>query len=248
MKMRVNLFFYLVLLFTLSTCTGEQMDDCITAKGKSKTVTRYLANFTDIKASDYFDIYLKQDLSKPPYIKITAGSNLLGQIITNIDRGVLYIDNQNVCNWVRSFQNRIPVEINVHTLGMIHTIEDAAVVGSDSLAQGVVTLLNESSNDMYVYGSFDYLIINQKLQGDVAADGTANILVVNQEGFGKTNLQGILGAYVFVNHYGKNDIKVDAYKGLEVYIYNSGNVFYLNHEPLEFKRVARIGTGYSIRK
>ncbi|MBX7204813.1 MAG: DUF2807 domain-containing protein [Bacteroidia bacterium] len=248
MKKQISIFFYLFISFTLSTCTGEQMDDCITSAGKKRTETRYLSNFTDIHAGNYFDIYLKQDLSKPPYIKITAGSNLLGQIITDVDRGVLYLDNQNVCNWVRSFQNRIPVEINVHTLGMIHTIEDAAVIGSDSLAQGVVTLLNESSNDMYVYGSFEYLIVNQKLQGDVAADGTAGILIVNQEGVGKTNLQGILGAYVFVNHYGKNDIQVDAFKGLEVYIYNSGNVYYLNHEPLEFKKLARLGTGYCLRK
>ncbi|MCC6685264.1 MAG: DUF2807 domain-containing protein [Bacteroidia bacterium] len=248
MKKQVSLFFYLILLFTLSTCTGEQMDDCITSAGKKRTEMRYLANFTDIVAGNYFDIYLKQDLTQPPYIKITAGSNLLGQIITDVDRNVLYLDNQNVCNWVRSFQNRIPVEINVHTLGMIHTTEDAAVTGSDSLAQGVVTLLNESSNDMYVFGSFDYLIVNQKLQGDVAADGTANIVIINQEGVGKTNLQGLLGAYVFVNHYGKNDIKVDARKGLEVYIYNSGNVYYFNHEPIEFKKLARLGTGYCLRR
>ena len=242
---------YILILFTFLggvSCNKEQLDDCITSSGPLKTETRQLEYFNTIDISGFTDVYITRDLSKPLSATITCGRNLLGQIVTDVDNGTLNIENQNVCNWVRKFNQRTKITLNIHDLALIRTTQDAAIIGSDLLILDVVKIINEGSNNIYLYLDAVQLSVVSKLQGDISIDGSADVLVAYCENLGKMNLEGCRGDFVFVNHHGKNDIKVQAYKELEVLIYNSGNVYYLFEQPVDGIRYARFGTGYLYRK
>lgn len=238
---------YILLILSAAThlsCSKEQLDDCITSSGPERTETRILDYFNTIEIRDYVDVYFTQDRTKPLSVTLTAGRNLLGQIVSDVNNNVLYIENQNRCNWVRKFNQRIRVTINVHDVVQIRTTRDAAIIGSDLLTLDVAKVINEGSNNIYLYVDAVQLSVISKQQGDIALDGNADILVVYNESLGKMNLQGCVGDFVFVTHHGRNDIRVQAFKQLEVTIYNSGNVYYLFQQPVEGIRLARFGTGY----
>src|SRR6187402_160202 len=54
-------------------------------------------------------------------IRVTCGSNLIGKIETEITDGILRIRNNNHCNWVRSFDPYIKVEVWTNDLIQIRT-------------------------------------------------------------------------------------------------------------------------------
>jgi hypothetical protein len=249
-KMKKTIVYTLLILsctFHLS-CSKEQLDDCITSTGPERTETRLLEYFNTIEINGFTDVYITRDLSKPLSVTVTTGRNLMGQFITDVDNGTLFIDNQNVCNWVRRFNQRVKVVLNVHDLALVRTTEDAAITGSDLLFLDAAKFINESSNNMYLNVNAKHISLISKLQGDISVDGRADVLVAYCENFGKMNLQGCRGDFVFVTHHGRNDIKVYAFKLLEVYLYNSGNVYYLYQQPIEGIRLARFGTGYLYKK
>jgi len=234
----------LLALFGSISCNKEQLDDCITSSGPERTETRLLEYFNTVQISGFTDVYITRDLSKPISATVTAGRNLLGQMTTDVDNGTLYIENQNVCNWVRKFNQRTKIILNVHDLALLRTTQDAAITGSDLLLLDAIKVINEGSNNIYLHVDAKQLSAISKLQGDISIDGRADVLVAYTENLGKLNLEGCKGDFVFVTHHGRNDIRVHAFKLLEVYIYNTGNVYYLYQQPIEGIKYARFGTGY----
>jgi hypothetical protein len=130
---------------------------------------------------------LPANLSKPISATVTAGRNLLGQIITDVDNGTLYIENQNVCNWVRKFNQRTKITLNVHDLALLRTTQDAAITGSDLLLLDAIKVINEGSNNIYLHVDAKQLSAISKLQGDISIDGRADVLVAYTENLGKLN-------------------------------------------------------------
>ena len=92
-------------------CQRDQWDDCITSSGSERTEERTIAAFTTIELDDRIDLVLEtRDVGS---VSVEAGSNLIGQVVTEVDNGVLKVRNDMRCHWVRSFKPRVVVHVPV---------------------------------------------------------------------------------------------------------------------------------------
>ena len=96
--------YIIFLAFTLTTCKKEHMLDCFKSAGSTITENRTATPFINIELKDNVDLIINPNST--PYIKVTAGENLIDGIITELSGNTLYVRNENKCSWMRSFKNR----------------------------------------------------------------------------------------------------------------------------------------------
>ena len=95
----------------LAGCQREQWDDCITSTGPKSEEVRAVGNFTSVDIQDRIDLVLESRAEGS--IAVEAGRNLIGQVRTDVRDGVLYIESDITCRWVRSFKPRIIVKVPI---------------------------------------------------------------------------------------------------------------------------------------
>ena len=105
----------------LSGC--EKICDCAKSTGTIISEPRTLTAIDQIELNDNIDLIIH--FNSTPNLKVTAGKNLISEVITNVDNGVLRIKNENDCNWVRDFNSTMIVEVWTPSIKKI-LVEDSA--------------------------------------------------------------------------------------------------------------------------
>ena len=94
----------IIVLLMLSSCGGEQKDDCITKLGKVVSEQRDVLPFDKLYAEDRIKVFLVQDSINYGRIELNGPSNLLNQIESTVTDNQLRLINTNTCNFIRSFK------------------------------------------------------------------------------------------------------------------------------------------------
>jgi hypothetical protein len=89
----------------LFSCKKENMNDCFTDRGLTAVEKRKLDVFRNIKLGKRIQLVLIEDTVN--YAIVEAGSHLLPSIVTSVEGEVLTIQNNNKCNWVRTYKDSI---------------------------------------------------------------------------------------------------------------------------------------------
>ena len=92
-------------------CQRDQWDDCITSAGPMRSEERVVGDFTTVDLRDRIDLVLEE--RNDGTIEVEAGRNLLDQVRAEVRDGVLYLENDNSCKWVRSYKPRITVKVSI---------------------------------------------------------------------------------------------------------------------------------------
>lgn len=100
-------FFFIVLLHG---CSGDKWNDCIQPHGKEKNEVRNHGSFHSLKVDGNFSVKLIQDSSY--VVQVSAGENFINQIITKVENGVLILEEDITCKFVRK-QDRV-YTVTVH--------------------------------------------------------------------------------------------------------------------------------------
>jgi len=129
-------------LLALSACEKENMGDCFKSTGKKSTEKRMLPSFTAMEIDDRINVFLEQ--SNQSSAEISGGENLLEFIRTEVEDGVLYIENDNRCNWVRSFKKDINILVKTPQLSQI------TYYGSGDLSS-----LNTFNTDRFIFNAWE---------------------------------------------------------------------------------------------
>ena len=216
----------LLALLSFSGCQKDQWDDCFTSKGPTITQERCVDPFHTIELDDHVDLVLTEE--EGCVLQVTAGQNLLGQVDTDVEDGVLHIRDRNSCNWVRSLPVAITVTVpskHVNTINYFGTgnISSTATIRrhefriDQKLGQGTWTLdldvdtcyigLHTGAGDVIVTGSAHHAFLYSGIQGPIDATGlTADVCHVNNSG--------------------RTDIRCRATVSLEAQIYGTGDILY----------------------
>src|ERR1700741_2007308 len=108
--MKIKLYILsLIIAVSFLSCKKENMCDCVKSSGKTNIISHSVAGFNCITAKDKMDVYLTQG---PEYeVKVEAGENLQRLIKVELDGETLKVFNNNRCNWVRGYKERIKIYI-----------------------------------------------------------------------------------------------------------------------------------------
>lgn len=217
----------LVICWLISAC--QDAGECLQSTGAVVTEVRPLAPFDRIDLSDDIDLVIYPG-SQRQEVRITGGGNLLGDIETRVNAGILYLRNNNRCNWVRSFKNTFTAEVYCDSVTALW-IEDA--VGRVKI-KDTISVFNFSLDSYSSMGDYDLLLNCSNAATLAIHNGPANLTVAGicqsqynyQTGYGRIDCSALASEYVFLTNNGSNDTYVRARQLLEAKIEHTGNVYY----------------------
>ncbi|MBA3681080.1 MAG: DUF2807 domain-containing protein [Bacteroidetes bacterium] len=222
--------------------------DCFRSNGAEITDSRTPGQFTIIKVYDKIDL----NISKGTEFKVdvVAGKNIIKNIKTNVSDGILSIDNNNRCNFVRGYKRNITVNVTLPYLVRVENHGVGTTVFSEDFAQDTIHVLAENSGDIYLNGTFNQIKTSSHGNGDIYLNGVCNTLFVYT--YGTNLLKGenlTVNTYVFVESISIGDCFINAPTGgkLEYNIWRSGNIYYKGN-PAQITNVKGDGSGQLIKQ
>ena len=138
MKKIILYFFWIFLL--LGSCKKAENRSCFKSIGKATEKTIELTSFDKLFLKEHIEYILIQDSTDK--LVITGGKNLVNFIHWSIDDNqVLYLENDNKCNFLRKLDQIITCEIHFTSLYNIQFEGTEAMKSIDTLISPYFTLL-----------------------------------------------------------------------------------------------------------
>lgn len=210
----------------LSSCSKDHLFDFTKSTGPVVSETRQCNSFSRLHLDDNVDIILHTDTT--PFLKVTAGQNLLEGIITEVSENTLYVKNENRCNWVRSFKNRYTVEVGLAQPEMISYYGSGTVTCADTIRSDDFTFdcwNGSGSVDLLLdCGTVRLSIHNGRCDLRASGESGVTYLFLNDTGYLLTG--DLRSGYCYVRNSGTGDILLNVEKELGVEIFYYGSVFY----------------------
>jgi hypothetical protein len=212
-------------------------------------VIRDAGSFKIIKLFDKIDMNIRQG---PEYkVEVSAGKNLLSNIITENNNGTLTIENRNKCNFVRGYKRVITVNITVPVIQRVENRGVGTIRFAEDFRQDSIFILAENSGDTYLHGIYGEVKTGSHGNGDIYANFTCDKLFIYM--FGTNSFKGQdmkVNKYLFVENISIGDCRVKAPENgkLECNIWRSGNVYYSGNPSVVNDFSNGTGTGKLIRE
>ena len=248
---KIMLLILSAILFSMTGCKKSPFD-VFTATGPIVTETRELTEFfCRIKMHDNVDVELIS--SSEQKVEITAGENLMRKIKTTLTAdSCLIIENENQCNWVRSYDKPLRVRvyykemetIYYHSVGNLTTLDTLhgflIQMQDSSYRERFSIFVEEGSGDIDLKVNCEWTTIGL-LYGTTAIkiSGYSLVNYINSYSYGYIDAQYLTTSHTYVNLTGSNDCRVRATNELSVNITNIGDVYHYGNP----KKVSREGNG-----
>jgi hypothetical protein len=237
--MKNRFLFGILLILFHTSCQKDHLFDCFKGTGNTTTDVRLANNFTKIKVSNNVDavIFPGHDFK----VEVTAGSKLIDGITTEVKNGMLYLRNENKCNWVRSFKNTFTVKI------WLPDIEELTVNGSGNITfadtirhpEFVFNNWGASGKIVFLFNTSAARINIHTGPGDFVLKGYVGVHYLYNNGNGITDASDLNTDVTFTENKGANNEYVRAKEWLSAKISYVGNIYYFGNPD----SVIREGTG-----
>jgi hypothetical protein len=224
----------IALLFFLTACNREQMDDCFTRTGPMTAEERPSGYFERIELYDNINLVLIE--GNQPVLKVEAGEKLLEAIKTEISDSTLHIRNTLKCNWVRSYEREITVYVSAPALREIRyegsgDVRTEGPFITDSLQVSIWGGAGSFNLDLQAYQ------LNLALHYgtvDLNVKGRSVITTIFANSYGPFYCNDLISNIVYIRNSGTNNCHVHAEHILEAEITSVGNIYYTGN-PYELK-------------
>jgi len=162
-------------------------------------------------------------------VELTAGKNLLDNISSVNNNGVLTLINNNRCNFVRGYKKNILFTITVPKIDTVENRGVGTIRFAEGFKQDTIFLLAENSGDTYLNGTFKLLKTGSHGNGDIYINGTCDNLFVYT--YGTNSFRGenlTVNKFIFIETISIGDVRVNAPENgiLQCRIWRAGNIYY----------------------
>ncbi|REJ80533.1 MAG: hypothetical protein DWQ44_06150 [Bacteroidetes bacterium] len=225
--MRIRLGIVLcVLAFIFSSCKKGHMLDCIKSSGPQVTEIRVSSAFLNLDISSDVDVLLYADTV--PFIKVTAGQNLLSGIITELNGNTLYIRNENKCNWVRSFKHTALVEVGMKNPESVTYFGSGNITSADTIRSKTFSFnsWNGSGSARFLMNCEVSYLINNTGRTDIHAAGFSGVSFVNMNDVGILDASSLRTGFTYIRTSGTGNCRIHVEKELGAEIFYHGNIYY----------------------
>jgi hypothetical protein len=210
------------IVFLFNSC----QKDCFFATGQETSEERSVEDFYYIQLWDNIDLELTFDTINK--LQLVAGENILDNIETTTENGVLRISNQNRCNWLRSYSKPIRVELRLKRIYELEVHGTGNIVCTNTLKADSLML-----NIWDAAGKIDLNIDTKKSTiryhigiAEVYYSGKTRLSYVSSNSFGPVDARNLQSEQTYISTIGSNNNYVWATEILEATIGASGNIYY----------------------
>jgi len=208
------------------SCNREVAPDCLQSAGKEVKIRRDIGDFSSVELRDYLQIELCDSSEK--FIEITGPQNILPDIITTLENGVLKISNSNTCNFVRSYKKKITLRIYAPEFPDIQNYSTGDITSVNELNCSFLKIENRNaSGTIRLNVNVDSIAIATHTGvADTFISGQSGKTFLFNQGVGIIDSRNLISGGAFVNNSSINDVFVNTNGYMYAYIKFSGNIFY----------------------
>jgi len=194
-----------IALVVISSCKKSEDRNCFKSTGKEVTIDVDLEDFTGLYLLQNLTYHLVPDTKN--FARITGGENVVKHVSFNYFDSTLYVINENKCNFLRSYEKSIVVEIHYTFIHSTRFVGSETLTNSDSIRGEFFNLYVDKGS-----GSVD-LAIDTEFSNAIVADGVGDYTLRGKVRYAHYQLQDNGFADV---------TKVIATEGLEITTSSSG--------------------------
>jgi hypothetical protein len=207
-------------------CNKETAFDCVKKSGSNTSEERILSSFNEIEINCHSKVILHQDTLYK--IIIHGGKNLIASVSSDVINQKLVIDNENYCNWVRSYKkNEIQLEI------YFPSVRKICVYGStDFKSEGILKLdsldilFDTGVNNSQIEFEGKSLMTWVSSNGHYSFKGSADYFYHYNASAGEISAQNLTVEFAHVVNKMFSEIYVNATNLLLVEEISDGNIYY----------------------
>ncbi|ELR71840.1 hypothetical protein C900_02215 [Fulvivirga imtechensis AK7] len=222
---------YIALLLLLAVgCDSENAPQCLKTSGKTTEVSLVVDYFNAIEINTEFNVILKEGPAQA--VTLTAGANLIPEIVYEVVDGTFIIRNKNSCQWVRSYN--YPLLTIIHPdITRIRQGGSGLISSEGALNYPKLTLLSEEqTGDFQLELHCDQLSVTSNELSNFHITGTADVLrIFFASGDGRFEGADFKVKNATIKHRGTNDIIVYVTETLTGEILSTGNIVYVKTQP-----------------
>lgn len=202
------------------------MFDCFKSAGKTVSEYRTASSFDKIVLENNVDLVIVPNTNH--YIKVTAGDNLMGGVVTELSGSTLYIRNENRCNWVRSFKNQLLVEVGMDLPKNIAYYGSGDIFCNDTIRSEEFTFdsWNGSGSINLLFNCGKTHINNNIGRCDYNLNGFSGVSFIYMNDVAVLNAGNLSTYYTYIRNKSTGDCRVQAKVELSAEIEYTGNIYY----------------------
>ncbi|GAB4259065.1 MAG: hypothetical protein Kow0079_16240 [Vicingaceae bacterium] len=205
---------------------------CIKSTGKVVTEKRIISNaFNRVSLDHNINLFITYDTIVE--ITVEAGENLLNHIITEVDGNTLTIDNENKCNFLRSFKTPINVYLTCPDIRYLHYSGSGNITATNTLNYATFQIeIHDGSGSIDLDLNCDSVIFWEHTgPADFFIKGNTNYLYAYSAGNGWFYMKDLTAKDVQINNNGTGDIQTTVTNFALFELYNIGNIDYYGNPP-----------------
>tara|TARA_R110002072_G_scaffold238038_2_gene395420 strand:- start:3084 stop:3821 length:738 start_codon:yes stop_codon:yes gene_type:complete len=205
-------FIIFLFLLNLISCKKAENRSCFKGVGNIISSEILLTNFDKIFMGPHLKYVLVQDTINK--VVLTGGENLLNFIETNVDASLLSINNNNKCNFLRSYSKIVTVEIHYINVINIEFEGTEKVESRNQMQTNYLTLaLSTGAGEFNLnINALSLNIVASKGWSNYKLKGQVNYLkiVARSNSFGESYGLAVMDSIHVISNSSEN-IKINAY-------------------------------------
>jgi hypothetical protein len=243
-----KLFFFLFSMVLLTACQKPEDRSCLKSTGKEIVDTVFLPNFAGLYLKQNIEFYLVPDTSNFAVLK--GGEHLLKKITFTPKDSSLLIQNENKCNFLRSYKKHIYVEIHFKKLHRLEFLGSFDLHCADTIQTDMFNLLQQKGSATV------YLKLNTNYCNAEISEGVGNFFLYGNGNYVNLILQDqsycdasnfVVHNLLFADNRSEGDMICNAGNGkINVSIGNKGSIYF--YGAPQIGEVTIHGDGQLIKK
>ncbi len=171
---------YITLIITAFSCSKDSA--CSKPKGTIVSIEKTLENFTGIEALE--NINFEWVKSSDYKAVVITGENLIDQIEFTIKDGLLTIENQNTCTWLRDDIDEVSIQIHAPSPKLLILRGNGTITSKDTITSDIKieNYANQGSISLSIKNDSTWALLETGSL-DLTLEGTANYFYLYNVGY-----------------------------------------------------------------
>ncbi len=224
--MRYMNYICIFLVSVIIISCNKSSPDCFKKAGKETSMERIMTPFKVVTLETNIDVTLVK--GNEYKVEIFGGANLLEKVRTSVESGTLMIDNDNACNFVRGYDDKLKITVTAPEYDKVITNSVGNIITHADFIQDTMFFSSEGG-DIFIYGNYTELKTSSHGNGNIYFKGTTTKMYSYMNG---TNYlyaeEGTVTNYIFIESVSLADAYITAPTNgtFEYHIWKTGNIYY----------------------
>lgn len=206
-----------------TSCKKENACDCIKRTGPIVIQKREISGFDKIIVYDNVNVLITQDSIFE--VLVEAGKNLRGLITTEVSDRTLVINNNNRCNWARSYKEPLNIYIKMPVIKYITSDGTGTIKSLNTITTDTFDVQTKNSGNIELIVNNAKIISHMHGAGDLTLHGYTNEHACDIGGTAFLRCQDLQTQYTWVHSFTTGICYVSVNNFLECQIDKIGDIY-----------------------